>query len=89
MVQKKFRLSAKVSSDNPPAIKPVLERIFEGKGTIKETNKGFEIDAELEGESAVALDRTLLLNYIGQKRKPGCARNGHQAILSTNFLITF
>ena len=47
MVQKKFRLSAKVSSDNPPAIKPALERIFEGKGTIKETDQGFEIDAEL------------------------------------------
>jgi ribosomal protein L16/L10AE len=60
MVQKKFKLSAKVSSDNPPAIKPVLNRIFEGKGTVKEVASGFEIDAELEGESAVALNRTLL-----------------------------
>ena len=60
MVLKKFRLSAKVSSDNLQAIKAVLERIFESKGTIKEIDKGFEIYAELEGESAVVLNRTLL-----------------------------
>ena len=69
MVQKKFRLSAKVSSDNPPAIKPVLERIFEGKGTIKETDQGFEIDAELEGEGAVVLNRTLLSDLRRAEKK--------------------
>jgi hypothetical protein len=69
MVQKKFRLSAKVSSDNPPAIKPVVDRIFEGKGTVKKTDQGFEIDAELEGESAVALNRTLLSQLRRAEKK--------------------
>jgi len=69
MIQKKFRLSATVSSDNPPAIKPVLNRIFEGKGTVKETDQGFEIDAELEGESAVALNRTLLSELHRAEKK--------------------
>jgi hypothetical protein len=69
MVQKKLRLSAKVSSDNPSALKPVLARIFESKGTVKETDQGFEIDAELEGESAVALNRTLLSELRRAEKK--------------------
>jgi hypothetical protein len=60
MVEKKFKLSAHISSDNPSAIKPVLERIISNKGTIKSTNEGFEVNAELEGESAKELNRTLL-----------------------------
>jgi hypothetical protein len=59
MILKKFRLSAKVSSDNPSPVKTVLERLIENKGTVKETDQGFEIDVALEGESAVALDRIL------------------------------
>ena len=69
MVQKKLRLSAKVSSDNPSALKPVLARIFESKGTVKETDQGFEIDAELEGESAVALNRILLSELRRAEKK--------------------
>ena len=69
MVQKKFRLLAKVSSDNPPAIKPVLDRIVEGKGTVKKTDQGFEIDAELEGESPVVLNRTLLSELRRAEKK--------------------
>ena len=69
MVQKKFRLSAKVSSDNPSALKPVLARIFGSKGTVKETDQGFEIDAELEGESAVVLNRTLLSELRRAEKK--------------------
>ena len=60
MSQKKFRLLAKVSSDNLSAIKPVLERIIENKGTIRETDQGFEVEAKLEGESAQSLNRMLL-----------------------------
>ena len=55
MVHKKFRVSATVNGDNPPVIKPVLNRIFEGKSAVKEIAQGFEIDAELEGEDADAL----------------------------------
>jgi len=60
MPKSKFSLSAKVSSDNPSAIKPMLESVIGDKGTIKPTDDGFEIRAELEGESAKDLNRMLL-----------------------------
>ena len=60
MVEKRFKLSARISSDNPSAIKPVLERIIGDKGTIKPWSEGFEVNAELDGESARDLNRMLL-----------------------------
>jgi hypothetical protein len=60
MTQRKFRLWAHVSSDNPSAIKPALERIIVNKGIIKQTDQGFQVEAELEGESAQALNRMIL-----------------------------
>jgi len=60
MAQLKFRLSAHVSSDNPSAIKPVLEQIIADKGTVRQTDQGFEVEAELEGESARTLNRMIL-----------------------------
>ena len=60
MVDKRFKLSASISSDNPSAIKPVLERVIGGKGTVKPTSDGFEVKAELSGESARDLNRMLL-----------------------------
>ena len=56
----KFRLLAHVSSDSPSAIKPVLEKIIADKGTIRQTDQGFDVEAELEGESARALNRLIL-----------------------------
>jgi len=58
-----------VSSDNPSAIKPILGRVFEGSGTVKEVAQGFEIDTEPEGESAVALNRTLLSELRRAEKK--------------------
>jgi len=60
MVEKRFKLSASISSDNPAAIKPVLERIIGNKGVIKFMVEGFEVNAELCGESARDLNRMLL-----------------------------
>ena len=60
MAQLKFRVSAHVSSDNPSAIKPVLEQIIAEKGTVKQTAQGFDVEAELEGESARDLNRMIL-----------------------------
>ena len=56
----KFRLSAQVSSDNPSAIKPILHRLLSARGTVKPTKQGFEVVADLEGESARDLNRMLL-----------------------------
>ena len=60
MVDKRFKLSARISSDNPPAIRPVLERIIGNEGTMRPISEGFEITAELKGESARDLNRKLL-----------------------------
>ena len=56
----KFRVSAQISSDNPSAIRPVLEQIIAERGTIRPTDQGFVVEAELEGESARALNRSIL-----------------------------
>jgi len=60
MAQLKFRVSAQVSSDNPSAVKPILEQIVAENGTIRQTEQGFEVEAEFEGESARDLNRTIL-----------------------------
>jgi hypothetical protein len=60
MAQRKFRLSARISSDNPSAIRSILEGIVSGKGTVKPIEEGFEVEAVLEGESARDLNRRLL-----------------------------
>ncbi len=60
MAQRKFRLWANVSSDNLSAIKRALEQIIADKGTIRQTDQGFEVEAEFEGESARDLNRMVL-----------------------------
>jgi hypothetical protein len=60
MIRKRFESSARICSDNPSAIKPVLERTEGNKGTIKPTSEGFEVNAELDGESTRDLNRMLL-----------------------------
>jgi len=60
MPQLKFSVSARVSSHDPSAIKPVLEQLIAGKGTIRQTDQAFEVEAELEGESARDLNRMIL-----------------------------
>ena len=60
MVEKRFKLSARISSQNSSAIKPVLERIIGNEGTINSTSDGFEVSAALNGESARDLNRALL-----------------------------
>lgn len=59
MSEKRFKLFAKISSADPSAIKPVLEHAIKN-GSIKPVNEGFEVNAELRGESARELNRLLL-----------------------------
>jgi hypothetical protein len=68
-VAQKFRLSARVSSDNPSTIKPVLERILGKQGTIKPIEDGFEVNVELYGESARDLNRSLLTEMRKVEKK--------------------
>ena len=69
MSEKKFKLSAKVSSATPSAIKPVLERIIGNNGSIKPTDDGFEVNAEFKGESARDLNRMLLSELRKAEKK--------------------
>jgi hypothetical protein len=67
--EKKFKLSARVSSATPSAIKPVLERMIGNNGSIKPTADGFEVNAELKGESARDLNRMLLSELRKAEKK--------------------
>jgi hypothetical protein len=59
MADKRFRVVARVSSSNPKAIKPVLERAITS-GSIKEVKGELVVEAEMNGESAKELNRSLL-----------------------------
>jgi len=67
--QKKFKLSASVSSANPSAVKPVLERVICSSGTIKSEGNEFTVNAELKGESARDLNRALLTELRRAEKK--------------------
>ena len=69
MVQKTFKLSARISTENPSAIKPILERIIGSNGTIKSTQEGFEVEADLKGERSRDLNRTLLSEMRRAERR--------------------
>ena len=58
-MERSFKLRARVSTDDPEAVEPVLRRLLgiEGYRVIAD---GFEIDAEMRGESARELNRSIL-----------------------------
>lgn len=68
-MQKTFKLTAKVSSDNPSAIKPVLEKLVSGKGSLKPADDGFEVNAEFIGGTSKELNRTLLSELRRAEKK--------------------
>ncbi len=69
LVQRRFKLSARISSDNPSAIKTILQEFSAGKGSVKATEEGFEVEAELTGESARDLNRMLLSQMRKAERR--------------------
>jgi hypothetical protein len=61
MAPKRFTLRARVSTDNPAAVRPVLDRIASPGGVEPEVKAGeFRIVAVMEGTSARALNRSVL-----------------------------
>ncbi len=68
MTKKKFMLSARVSTDNRQAIKPILEELVP-KGSITSTDEGFLVEATMYGESARELNKTLLSALRRAERK--------------------
>jgi hypothetical protein len=55
----KFHLYARVDSDDPRAVEPVLKKAVT-RGAVKKEGESFVVSAELEGQSAKDLNRTLL-----------------------------
>jgi hypothetical protein len=50
-------------------VRPVLDRVLRGKGTVKPIEGGFEITGEFEGESARDLNRGLLSELRRAEKK--------------------
>lgn len=69
MPEKKFKLKCQVSSNKPEAVKPVLERAIGKNGSVKPSGDGFEVNAELSGESARDLNRALLSDMRRAEKK--------------------
>ena len=68
MVNKHFKLTARVSSSNPQAVKPVLQKLIK-KGYVKEEEGEFRVEAEMDGASAKELNRTLLSELRRAEKK--------------------
>lgn len=61
MAARRFSLRARVSSDNPEAVRPVLERQIPGGSIERAPNaKEFTVEGELNGTTARDLNRVLL-----------------------------
>ncbi len=69
MPEKKIKLTANVSSANPAAIKPVLERLVGRDGSLKPTGDGFDVTAEFKGECAKDLNRMMLSELRRAEKK--------------------
>jgi hypothetical protein len=61
MTRKHFSLVGRVSTDSPAAVGPILERLV-SKGHVKKGSEAgeFLVDAEIDGENAKELNRSLL-----------------------------
>jgi tetrahydromethanopterin S-methyltransferase subunit A len=68
MTKKTFTVTARISTDNPKAIKPILEELV-SKDSITPTDEGFSVNATTQGESARELNRTLLSALRQVERK--------------------
>jgi hypothetical protein len=68
VTDKTFTLLARVSTENPQAIKPVLEELA-SKRSITPTDEGFLVKATMHGKTARSLNRTLLSALRRVERK--------------------
>lgn len=59
LAQRRFRLVADVSTDDPVALRPVLAR-WVGAENLTERSGGFHVEREMAGASAKELNRALL-----------------------------
>ena len=69
MVRKRFRLSARIDSDRPTVLAPVLKAWFGEGDSVRALPGGFEVTGEFEGEDARELNRRLLSELRRQERR--------------------
>lgn len=56
-----YRLKARVDTDDPRTLRPVLENLVARRsGSLRQSDKGFEVELAWEGASARDLNRELL-----------------------------
>ncbi|MGD0589047.1 MAG: hypothetical protein ABSA63_09710 [Thermoplasmata archaeon] len=61
MPEQRFHLHARVSTENPAAIRPILERLFSARSiTRSEDPHEFVVEGHLDGPGARDLNRSLL-----------------------------
>jgi hypothetical protein len=68
LVNKHFKLQARVSSSNPDGIRPVLQRMIQ-KGSVSEEGGEYVVKAEVEGDNAKDLNRALLSELRRAEKK--------------------
>jgi hypothetical protein len=68
LTNRKFSLVARVSTENPTAVKRAIKE-FAPKGSVTATEGGFVVKAELRGASARDLNRKLLSALRRVERK--------------------
>jgi len=59
MAKKVYELTASVNTENPQAVRRVLEDLIKS-GSVTLTDGSFQVEAKMVGESARELNRTLL-----------------------------
>jgi hypothetical protein len=61
MVKRRFSLDARVDTDSPETVEPLLRRLIM-EGSVEEGSRAseFHVKAQIEGENARDLNRTLL-----------------------------
>jgi len=59
MANRRFRLVADVSTDDPAALRPILTRLV-GSESLRALDDGFHVECEMEGARAKDLNRALL-----------------------------
>jgi hypothetical protein len=69
MPEKRFQLSATVSSDNPGAVRAPIERVLGPKAKVEPLDDGFKLEARLVGECAKDLNRQLLSEMRRAEKK--------------------
>jgi hypothetical protein len=85
---KTFMLTARISTENPKAIKLALKQL-PPKASVSAADEGFLVKAKMQGDTAKDLNRNLLSSLRCGTRKPSCAQNGSQKAKQSVFLITF